>query len=62
MQFEKYPFQKLNELLEGIEPKTKDRYILTIGEPQFDTPEFIQEALKENAKYLNKYPATAGIN
>jgi len=62
MQFEKYPFQKLNELLEGIEPKTKDKYILTIGEPQFDTPKFILDAFRDSAKYLNKYPATAGIS
>ena len=60
MQFEKYPFQKLNELLEGITPP-KEQYILTIGEPQFDTPKFIQEAFCGNSKFLNKYPATAGI-
>jgi len=61
MQFEKYPFQKLNELLEGITPNSEEKYILTIGEPQFETPEFIQKALCENSKFLNKYPATAGI-
>jgi aspartate/methionine/tyrosine aminotransferase len=43
MQFEKYPFQKLNELLEGITPNSEEKYILTIGEPQFETPEFIQK-------------------
>ena len=58
--FEKYPFQKLNELLEGITP-LKEKYILTIGEPQFQTPEFIQKAFRENSNFLNKYPATAGI-
>lgn len=60
MQFEKYPFQKLNELLEDIIPP-KEQYILTIGEPQFDTPDFIQKSLCENSPFLNKYPATAGI-
>ena len=60
MKFEKYPFQKLNELLEGITPPS-EQYILTIGEPQFDTPEFIQKSFCENSEFLNKYPATAGI-
>jgi aspartate/methionine/tyrosine aminotransferase len=61
MQFEKYPFQKLNELLEGVVPNSDERYILTIGEPQFETPKFIQDAFCDNSKFLNKYPATAGI-
>jgi aspartate/methionine/tyrosine aminotransferase len=61
MKFEKYPFQKLNELLSDITPKKDKQFILTIGEPQFDTPEFIQKAFCENSKFLNKYPATAGI-
>ncbi|NPA55962.1 MAG: succinyldiaminopimelate transaminase [Epsilonproteobacteria bacterium] len=60
MRFEKYPFQKLNELLNNTTPPKK-QYILTIGEPQFETPQFIQEALCDNSKFLNKYPATAGI-
>jgi len=58
--FEKYPFEKLNDLLKNKEPKTDKRYILTIGEPQFETPGFIQESLCKNSKYLNKYPKTAG--
>jgi N-succinyldiaminopimelate aminotransferase len=62
MRFEKYPFEKLNELLKNIKPKKDKQFILTIGEPQFKTPEFIQKALCNNAKFLNKYPATAGIS
>jgi len=58
--FEKYPFEKLNELLKDITPQTEKRYILTIGEPQFETPDFIQKSLCENSKFLNKYPKTAG--
>ena len=57
--FEKYPFEKLNELLKDV-PHPNEVFSLTIGEPQFETPEFIQEALCENAKYLNKYAKTAG--
>ena len=61
MKFEKYPFEKLRELLHNIEPT--DRYEpsdLTIGEPQFETPEFIQDELKHTVSLLNKYPKTAG--
>ena len=57
--FEKYPFEKLNELLEDIS-HPKEIISLTIGEPQFETPSFIQKALCDNSKYLNKYPKTAG--
>ncbi len=61
MQFETYPFEKLNRLLEGITPPSdKDPITLTIGEPQFATPLFIQDALRESAHLLNKYPKTAG--
>ena len=57
--FEKYPFEKLNELLKDIKAPDKV-YNLTIGEPQFETPKFIQETLCKNANLLNKYPKTAG--
>ena len=59
--FEKYPFERLNELLIDITPN--DEYelsSLTIGEPQFDTPDFIQEGLKNNTSLLNKYPKSSG--
>ena len=61
MNFEAYPFEKLNTLLQDITPNsTYSTLSLTIGEPQFDTPQFILEALKNNAPLLNKYPKTAG--
>ncbi len=61
MQFEKYPFEKLNELLAGIEPNEDFLPLtLTIGEPQFQTPQFIQKKLCENVHLLAKYPKTAG--
>ncbi len=61
MQFESYPFEKLNTLLADIEPdKNKELIALTIGEPQFETPAFIQEKLKESSALLQKYPKTAG--
>ncbi len=61
MKFEKYPFEKLNELIKSIEPNHKfDPFALTIGEPQFETPLFIQNELKNSVSLLNKYPKTAG--
>jgi len=61
MKFEPYPFEKLNNLLKNIIPnKSYEPSVLTIGEPQFETPEFIQEALKNNSDLLKKYPKTSG--
>lgn len=61
MNFETYPFEKLNRLLENIVPNAKYSALsLTIGEPQFATPAFILDALKQNVSLLNKYPKTSG--
>ena len=61
MQFEKYPFEKLQELLINIIPNTNYEAIsLTIGEPQFNTPDFIQNELKNSTSFLNKYPSSVG--
>ena len=61
MNFETYPFEKLNELLKDIEPNGElEPLTLTIGEPQFETPEFIQEELCKSSNLLKKYPKSAG--
>lgn len=61
MNFEPYPFEKLTELLKNIEPSQDfEPVVLTIGEPQFETPLFIQDALKRSVDLLNKYPKTSG--
>ena len=63
MNFETYPFEKLTLLLKDIEPNKE--YIpssLTIGEPQFTTPQFIQNELKNSSELLNKYPKSSGEN
>ena len=61
MNFETYPFEKLNTLLQDITPnKAYDPLSLTIGEPQFSTPQFILDALNDHTTLLNKYPKTAG--
>jgi aspartate/methionine/tyrosine aminotransferase len=61
MNFEPYPFEKLNNLLKNITPN--EDYapsVLTVGEPQFETPDFIQKALCDNTDLLKKYPKTSG--
>jgi len=61
MKFEPYPFEKLNILLQNISPNAAyEPSVLTIGEPQFETPAFIQDALAKNSHLLKKYPKTAG--
>ncbi len=61
MNFETYPFEKLNELLDGIDAnKDFEASSLTIGEPQFNTPQFIQDELKNTTSLLNKYPKSSG--
>ncbi len=61
MHFETYPFEKLNILLEDIIPSSHYTPLsLTIGEPQFDTPQFILDALNRHVSLLNKYPKTVG--
>ena len=61
MHFEPYPFEKLTELLRDVVAnETYDPIVLTIGEPQFDTPLFIKESLAKHADLLKKYPKTAG--
>jgi len=61
MNFETYPFEKLNRLLEAVTPNSDYAPLsLTIGEPQFETPQFILNALNTHASLLNKYPKTAG--
>lgn len=63
MQFETYPFEKLSALLDGI-TANEDYPLssLTIGEPQFETPQFIQNEFKNSSQFLNKYPKSAGEN
>ena len=62
MRFEKYPFEKLSELLKDIKPNEDyELSALTIGEPKFETPQFIQDELKNTTQLLQKYPASAGL-
>ncbi len=61
MNFETYPFEKLSNLLKDITPNSSyEPLTLTIGEPQFQTPEFIQKELQDRTYLLNKYPKSGG--
>lgn len=61
MHFQTYPFEKLTMLLDGVTPnRDYTPLTLTIGEPQFETPNFIQNELKEKTNLLNKYPKSSG--
>ena len=57
MNFETYPFEKLNSLLADITPSSSyEPLSLTIGEPQFETPRFILDELNSSAYLLNNIP------
>jgi N-succinyldiaminopimelate aminotransferase len=58
-----YPFQRLNDLLKGIEaPKDKKELILSIGEPQHKPPKFVKEIINKNYIKWAKYPPTLGMD
>jgi len=56
-----YPFEKLRHLFAGVTPPAALGEIkLSIGEPQHETPPFIQRALANNLAGLANYPTTQG--
>ncbi len=61
MTFKPYPFERLTTLLEDVKPASAySPIVLTIGEPQFETPAFIQKKLQDSAALLKKYPKSGG--
>ena len=56
-----YPFEKLAQLFAGLETPTLSPIALSIGEPQHPAPALVQEALRQHAAELCRYPTTAGI-
>ena len=58
--FEPYPFEKLRNLIGGLTPK-KELINMSIGEPQFATPQPIIDVLNAHTALFNKYPASAGV-
>ena len=58
-----YPFEKLRLLFAGVSPApTFSEIKLSIGEPQHETPPFIQRALADNLAGLANYPTTQGTD
>lgn len=60
MDFEKYPFERLQELFAPLARPSIEHISLTIGEPQFNTPKPIIDTLCAHAHKLNKYPNSRG--
>jgi len=58
---QEYPFQRLNQLLTGLEPPTdKERIMLSLGEPKHEPPAFIHDILATGGNLLSGYPVTRG--
>ena len=55
-----YPFQRIAQLLEGVNPADKPLISLAIGEPKHKAPDFILEALRDNMNGFSHYPLTKG--
>ncbi len=61
MRFNPYPFERLAKLLEDRCPNPREELIsLAIGEPQFQTPEFILQEIEKYADEFSKYPKSSG--
>jgi N-succinyldiaminopimelate aminotransferase len=57
-----YPFERLAQLKQGIDPPADKPHIaLSIGEPKHPTPKLITDALVASLGGLANYPATQGI-
>lgn len=60
-EFTDFPFQRLRDLIAGIEPPAGlDPILLSLGEPQHGAPPMIAEALTANAYLWGKYPPADG--
>jgi aspartate/methionine/tyrosine aminotransferase len=56
-----YTFAQLNEMLEGITPKTNAEPILfSLGEPQKPAPALLSEIIFKNSHLWNRYPPPNG--
>lgn len=56
-----YPFERLNQLLKGLTPRTNVApIVLSVGEPQHQPPAFVREIIDRNDKTWNRYPPING--
>ena len=61
-QLKPYPFARLREALQGINPPDGlVPIMLQIGEPKHPTPAVITDALQAAGAEFAKYPLTAGL-
>lgn len=61
-QLQPYPFARLREAMQGIEPPAGAMPVpLHIGEPKHPTPQVVLDALAAHAADFDKYPLTAGL-
>lgn len=57
-----YPFEKLNQLKQGITPPNNLPHIpLSIGEPKHPAPEFVKQTIISSLDKLAVYPVTKGL-
>jgi len=57
-----YPFERLAQLLAGVEPPGDLAEIrLSVGEPQHAPPDFVLRVIADNLHRLANYPAAAGV-
>jgi len=57
-----YPFERLADLIAGVEPLSgSDRILLSIGEPKHAPPGLITEAMNAHLEGLSIYPNTRGL-
>ena len=57
-------FAKLNQLIKDITPQSfptgETPVVMTVGEPQDPTPDFIREIVHRDSKDFGRYPPMAG--
>lgn len=59
----RYPFERLNQLKQGITPPAGlDHIALSIGEPKHPAPHFVVESLISHTHLLSSYPTTRGYD
>lgn len=59
-QLHPYPFEKLAALKAGVEPADKPHIALSVGEPRHPAPQIVLDALIDNIRGVESYPATKG--
>ena len=57
-----YPFEKLMEIKQDVQPADKPAIALSIGEPKHAPPDFVLKALTDNVQEMARYPLTKGTD